>query len=226
MKQVGVAALLALALLPLGCARGVQLSQPLAAGQVTDRVQVLTMAISRSPKDPTLYTRRADEYEDRGDYKMALADIDSAIALSPDNQEYRYLRGLVFAYAGNETGAKQEFDRADAMAPGSAESFDAKALLLATDPNAQLRNGKKAIEYATRACQMTSWEDPDMMETLAAAYAETGDFDNAIKWQEKAIDLTSTTLLTTLDERRARLAMYQNHQPWRPAPPLQPLTAS
>ena len=73
---------------------------------------------------------------------------------------------------------------------------------------------------------MTSWNDPDMLGTLAAASAETDDFADAIKWQQKAVDLTSPTLLVTLNERQARLALYQNHRPWRPAPPNHPLTPS
>jgi hypothetical protein len=50
---------------------------------------------------------------------------------------------------------------------------------------------------------MTGWNDPDMLGTLAAAYAGTGDFDDAIKWQQKAVDLISPTLLVTLNERQA-----------------------
>ena len=89
-----------------------------------------------------------------------------------------------------------------------------------------MRDGKKAVESATQACEMTNWNDPDMLGTLAAAYAETGDFDDAIKWQQKAVDLTSPTLLVTLNERQARLALYQNHRPLRPAPANHPLTPS
>ena len=89
-----------------------------------------------------------------------------------------------------------------------------------------MRDGKKAVESATQACEMTNWNDPDMLGTLAAAYAETGDFDDAIKWQQKAVDLTSPTLLVTLNQRQARLALYQSRHPWRPAPPIHPLTPS
>ncbi|MGO9603305.1 MAG: tetratricopeptide repeat protein [Candidatus Binataceae bacterium] len=227
MKQIGVVALVALAMLPLGCASGVHLdSAPMASGQKVDRIGDLSMAIERSPRDATLYAKRALAYENNGEYKPAIADLDQAIAMKPDNPKYRFMRGTAYAYAGETGMAQQEFERAIAMDPGSAESYNARAWLMATAPEAQLRNGKNAVEYANKACEMTDWQDPDVVGTLAAAYAETGDFDNAIKWQQKSIDLTSTTFLTTLDERKARLALYQNHQPWRPTPPNHPLMPS
>jgi tetratricopeptide (TPR) repeat protein len=227
MRQAGVVALTALVGLLTACASGVQLnSTPMEPAPKTARIEDLSMAIARSPRDPKFYVERAQAYEANGQYKTALADLDEAITLSPDSAKYRYLRGIAYAYAGDGQAAKQDFARAEAMDPGSAESYNARAWLMATAPDPQMRDGKKAVESATRACVMTSWNDPDMLGTLAAAYAETGDFADAIKWQQKAVDLTSPTLLVTLNERQARLALYQNHRPWRPAAPNHPLTPS
>jgi tetratricopeptide (TPR) repeat protein len=227
MRHVGLAALTALVGLLSGCGSGVQLnSTPLEPTPKAARIQDLSMAIARSPRDPKFYVERAQAYEANGQYKTALADLGEAMTLRPDSAKYRYLRGIAYAYAGDEQAAKQDFARAEAMEPDSAESYNARAWLMATAPDPQMRDGKKAVESATRACEMSNWNDPDMLGTLAAAYAETGDFADAIKWQQKALDLTSPTLLVTLDERQARLALYQNHRPWRPAPPNHPLTPS
>ena len=173
------------------------------------------MAIARSPRDPKFYVERAEAYEANGQYKTALSDLDEAMTLRPDSAKYVYLHGIAYAYAGDDQAAKQDFARAEAMDPGSAQGYDARAWLLATAPDPQMRDGKKAVQSATRACAMTNWNNPEMLGTLAAAYPETGDFDEAIKWQQKAVDLTSPTLLVTLNERQARLALYQNRRPWR-----------
>ena len=227
MRQVELAALTALVGLLSGCGSGVQLnSTPLDPAPKSARIQDLSMAIARSPRDPKFYVERAEAYEANGQYKTALADLDEAMTLRPDSAKYRYLRGIAYAYAGDEQAAKQDFALAEAMEPDSAESYNARAWLMATAPDPRMRDGKKAVESATRACEMTNWNDPDMLGTLAAAYAETGDFAGAIKWQQKAVDLTSPTLLVTLNERQARLALYQNHRPWRPVPPNHPLTPS
>ena len=60
---------------------------------------------------------------------------------------------------------------------------------LATSTFDQMRDGKQAVEIATKACELTDYKDPNIVDTLAAAYAERGDFDSAVKWSEKSLNL-------------------------------------
>ena len=227
MKRAGVAALCGLLTLAAGCTPGVQLHQsPLETNPKTDRIQDLSMAINRSPRNPKLYVQRAQAYENNGEYKSAIADLNQAMILQPDNAKYRFLRGTAYAYAGDDEAAKQDFERAEQMDPGSAESYNARAWLWATAPDASMRDGAKAIDAATKACQMSDWQEPEFVGTLAAAYAETGNFDEAIKWQQKSLDLTPQTLLSTYNERYARLELYRSHKPWRPASLHTPISSS
>ena len=59
----------------------------------------------------------------------------------------------------------------------------------ATHPAAEVRDGPKAIANATKACKLSNWQNPEHVDTLAAAFAEVGDFASAVEWQKKAIDL-------------------------------------
>ena len=66
--------------------------------------------------------------------------------------------------------------------------------------------------HATKACQLSEWKDIDALDTLAAAYAESGDFADAVKWQTKARDLAPANDKADL---QSRLGLYQAHKPYR-----------
>ena len=79
--------------------------------------------------------------------------------------------------------AKQEYDQADAdlaeaarLAPDNPVTYNGRAWMWATCPNAKYRDGRKAVESATKACELTDWDEAGIIDTLAAAYAELGDF--------------------------------------------------
>jgi tetratricopeptide (TPR) repeat protein len=75
-----------------------------------------------------------------------------------------------------------------------------------------VRDGRKAREFAWRACVVSEWKFPFALEALAAASAELGDYKQAVKWQEKAIELGTAK---SANEGRARLALYQSGKPFR-----------
>ena len=84
-------------------------------------------------------------------------------------------------------------------------------------PDAKFRDGKKALESATKACELSEWKDSYHVDTLAAAYAEAGDFDAAVKWQTKATALYEPGE----DQKNAqwRLKLYQEKKPYREVDP-------
>jgi len=106
-----------------------------------------------------------------------------------------------------------EPDRGDATL---AICLNGHAWQQATYPMAELRNGPEAIENATKACELTGWKNAAYVDTLAAAHAETGDFDSAIKWQKKAIDLlTKDQGALPQADFELRLRLYESGLPAR-----------
>jgi len=82
----------------------------------------------------------------------------------------------------------------------------------AASDNAKDRDGELALEAATKACELSGWGNSTFLDTLATAYAEIGDFDAAVKWQTKAIELL--TEKTEQGDFRTRLKLYQEKKPY------------
>ena len=101
--------------------------------------------------------------------------------------------------------------------PGYVEAYNASALLMAACPEAKFRDGKGAVAFATRACELAKWKEPRFLNTLAAAQAEAGDFDAAVRSQKRAIELLADE--RQKDDYRSRLLLYQANRPYREVPP-------
>jgi Flp pilus assembly protein TadD len=100
--------------------------------------------------------------------------------------------------------------------PDSAAALNDLAWILATAPQAELRNGPEAVGMAERACRLGGAGNARFLGTLAAAYAEAGRFPEAVKTAEQARDLAVAAGEKSLAEgTEARLARYRRQQPYR-----------
>jgi hypothetical protein len=96
--------------------------------------------------------------------------------------------------------------------PENPESLLHRVVMLSACTDALIRDGRQAVEDATKSCELTEWKVPLFLNGLAMAYAESGDFESAIKWQTKAIELSPKDQARTV---QARLEQYRRHQPFR-----------
>jgi len=75
------------------------------------------------------------------------------------------------------------------------------------------RDGKEAVKLAIKACELSNWTYWGYIDTLAAAYAEAGDFKHAVKYQKQVLEMVEKS--TDHPELRRRLALFQAHKPYR-----------
>ena len=149
-------------------------------------------------------------------WELAVQDFNSALKISPGFFLAAIRRGEANARLGRYELSLADYDKVLSLHPmiGSrGRAKTARAWLRATCPNAAFRNGQQAVVDAKAACNLCSWGDWDYIDTLAAAYAETGDFDSAIKFEQKAISKAKKDDDTKGAQQR--LALYQQHKPYR-----------
>lgn len=147
-----------------------------------------------------------------GQADMASRHFDQAVKLRPTDTNLISQRGFSYMTAQQYELAMADYEKVVELAPKKPLSYADLAWLLATCPQEEFRNGKQALDYAQRACKSLEWKNFYTLDVLAAAYAELGQFDEAIHWQKVAIDHAPPKAKNML---KARLNLYQNHKPFR-----------
>ncbi|HEV8060887.1 MAG TPA: tetratricopeptide repeat protein [Gemmataceae bacterium] len=151
----------------------------------------------------------------RRDPAMAVADYNEALRLDPENVAALQGRGYAYFRQKDFARARSDFSEAVRYEPDNPDALNRLAWLLAVCPESGLREGKKALELARRACSLTQNQSPYFLDTLAAALAETGDFAEASKAQGRVIDLANKMDKESLEQARRRLTIYAERKPYR-----------
>jgi tetratricopeptide (TPR) repeat protein len=169
-------------------------------------------SIKLEPERFDLYVSRAAVYAAKNDNNAAVADYTRAIALEADASLYEQ-RGELFMRLHDYKMMNSDWQKALDLDTEDGNINNDIAWTLATNPDSKVRDGKKAVALAQKSCELSGWKDSQTVDTLAAAYAEIGDFKNAIEFENKAIALKKAD--EPDGDERARLQLYEDHQPYR-----------
>lgn len=141
------------------------------------------------------------------DMEMEGQDFSVAFQSDADLTPFNQAMGM-----GDYATALNELDLVLEEFPEDPALHNNKSWLLATCPDAEIRNGELAVEHGRKACELSDWAFPEYVDTLAAAYAEAGDFEEAVRWQKKAVDEGAPHYQQQFAER---LALYESGEPYR-----------
>ena len=168
--------------------------------------------IRLQPGEARAFMNRANIWDDKGRYDLAVADYNEAIRLNPGFVLAYHNRGICWKRQGRHDRAVADFGEVIRLDPSFIKAYADRALLLAAG-NENIRDGKRAFQDASVAYRLGPKTDGFFAEVLAAAYAECGDFKQAVDYQEKAAALFT-------DSARRRFAYerrdwYRQQRPYR-----------
>jgi tetratricopeptide (TPR) repeat protein len=170
-------------------------------------------------KDVNLLLDLATLYLINKDYASAVQIYSEVLSEDPENAPVFKLRADAHLFLGRQSEAMADYEATLKIRPEDDGVLNNLAWLLATSPDEELRDGKRSIELATEACELTDYKRPHILSTLASGYAEIGDFETAINWSKKAVELAGESLKDALTKE---LESYQQGKPWREAMPPEP----
>ncbi|WP_315857280.1 tetratricopeptide repeat protein [Rhodopirellula halodulae] len=199
-------------------------------GRMADAINDMKLLIDRSPDDVYRQLQLANLYLQDDRPRQAIDMLSGVLDRDPNNASVLRSRGDAYLAVGDHAEAIADYEKAltnlDEDNEGDAiilpSVLNNLAWVLATSPKDDVRNGARSLELGLRAVELTKEEEAHILSTLAAGYAETGDFENARKWSEKAVEAAKKEIEEGADEESVQinqlqeeLDSYKSEKPWR-----------
>lgn len=178
-------------------------------GETERAIHWYTEAIHQGLQNVSVYNDRGGLYGAQNDWPRAIADYTEAIRIDPGRVECYCNRATAYWRQRRYAEARADYERACKLR-GERLAAYGFARLLATCPDATVRDGKRAVKLARSACEQTGFKDPLCLDVLGCAYAEAGQWDEAVRWAEQALKLAPED---DADGVRLRVDLYRLHEP-------------
>jgi HEAT repeat protein/tetratricopeptide (TPR) repeat protein len=174
-----------------------------------------TFVIERQPSNAEAYNGRAVVLKHQGHLERALADYSEAIRLSPQRAAFYFNRSLAAKALRDYAQAQADLEVVLRLNPEHAAGHNNLAWFRATCPEAGFRNGAQAVAHARRACELSGWGKALYLQTLAAAHAEAGQFEEAVRSSRKALEHRDRLTAAQVEEFTGHLRLFEQGKPVR-----------
>lgn len=190
------------------------------SGQLAEAVEHFRKSLDVRPDWPWTYYNLGVLYYEQGEFDKAIDHVNRALRLKPDYLDAKItLANMLFGLGRIRSCLKQYYSILE-LEPAHVDIMNKLAWILATTE--EFCNAADAVGFAQRACEITNYSEPGLLDTLAAAYAAGGKFGKAVEIGEKAVRLADSAGKRDLaDHIRYRLSLYRDRKPYRQASPTQ-----
>src|SRR5881398_2575296 len=179
-------------------------------------ISLLQAAVNLRPDNTPAHENLAKALLQKGEVADALIHYQKLLELQPNNIEVHNIVGTVLIQHGRIREGVEEWQNVLAIQPDNGNALSNLAWIFATSPDDSLRDGAKAVQLAEDALRISGRRIPIIFRTLAAAYAETGEFSQAIQTAQQGIELANSQGNFSLaTELQGNITLYQEHQPLR-----------
>jgi Tfp pilus assembly protein PilF len=183
-------------------------------GDYTNAIVDLTEALKFFPDDSEIFDDRGGAHHAQKQFDQAMSDYSQAVLMNPKDTFGLYGRARIYYRTGRYAEALRDLEATTRLKSNVPGALNLLAWLLATCPRDQLRDGKRAVRLASEACELSKWKNYAYIDTLAAAHAEAGDFEAAVKFQKQAASMNGVPENNRTNVAN-RLELYLHHQPAR-----------
>lgn len=196
-------------------------------GRFADAITDLEMLVRFDPSNNRWIIQLGSLYQADKRPRKAIKLFDELLKQHPEEWRAFRVRGDAKLSINDHAGAIADYEDALKIIEKmdkkqiEAEDIDYSGLLnnlawvLSTSPQDAVRDGKRSLELGLKACEATEYKQAHIVSTLAACYAETGDFENARKWSAKAVELGAEEDSEQLEQLKKELESYKADKPWR-----------
>jgi protein O-mannosyl-transferase len=188
------------------------------AGKAQEAIAEYEEVLRLDPDDDEAHSDLGSALTRVGRLRDAVVQYEEALRLNPDSAEIHYNLGYSLATLGRATEAIAQYEEALRLEPDFADAYNNLAWLRATDPEARNRNGTEAVRLAKQAVLLKD-TNPNCLDTLAAAYAEVGQFSHAVGNAESALELARASGNVALVKGiESRLTLYRGERSFHREP--------
>jgi tetratricopeptide (TPR) repeat protein len=188
----------------------------LGQGKVDEAISLLQAAVDLRPDNSPAHENLAKALIQKGQVSDALIHYHKLLELQPDNIEVHNIVGTVLVQQHRVREGMEEWQKVLAIQPDNGNAMSNLAWIYATSPDDSLRDGMKAVQLAEQAMRISGRRIPIIYRTLAAAYAENGQFSQAIQTAQQAFELANSQGNSGLaTELQGNIVLYQEQQPLR-----------